>query len=94
MTQATEELRPADYLTLPLPLFTITDLTDALGIEQSAKLLDCSKRYIYVVRNSSALAVERVVQLIEAVKLDEPACRQRLVVQRQAQASRQRRKAD
>jgi hypothetical protein len=91
MTQATEALKPADYLTLPLALFTITDLTDALGIDRAAEVLGCNRRYIYTVRNSNALANARVAQLIDAAAQDEAACRQRLVIQRVKLQDRQRR---
>lgn len=77
--------KPADYTTLPLELWTVTDLTDALTVEKSAELLNTTKRAIYTIRNTSIQSVERTMTLIAAVRTDEEACRRRLIVIRNAQ---------
>lgn len=83
-----------DYATCPLEQLSVKDLTDALGISAAADLLNTSARAIYTVRNTSALSTERMLQLIAAVRLDEEACRRRLVVMRRLQAERERRTAE
>lgn len=81
----TEQL---DYATCPLEQLSVKDLTDALGIAESALLLNTSARAIYTVRNTSALSPDRMLQLIAAVREDEENCRRRLVVTRRLQAER------
>lgn len=80
-----------DFTTCPLEQLSVKDLTDALGIAESAALLKTSARAIYTVRNTSALSADRMLQLIAAVKADEENCRRRLVVTRRLQAERERR---
>jgi len=80
--------QPVDYLTLPLELFTVTDLTDALGVERAAGLFATSKRAIYTVRNTNVLSQERVLTLINEIKKDEPGYRQKLVIKRNMQLTR------
>lgn len=80
--------QPVDYLTLPLELFTVTDLTDAIGVERAAELLNTSKRAIYTVRNTNVLSQERVLALINEVKTDETGYRQKLVIKRNMQLTR------
>jgi hypothetical protein len=46
--------KPADYATLPLELWTVTDLTDALTVDVSAALLKTTQRAIYTIRNTNA----------------------------------------
>ena len=48
-------LKPADYAALPLELWTVTDLTDALTVDKAAALLKTSKRAIYTIRNTNVL---------------------------------------
>ena len=81
-------LKPADYSTLPLEQWTVTDLTDALTVERSAELLETTKRAIYTIRNTNVLSVPRTMSLIEAVRKDEERCRRELVVRRNAQFTR------
>ncbi len=81
-------LKPADYSTLPLELWTVTDLTDALTVERAAELLDTTKRAIYTIRNTNVLSVPRTMVLIEAVRRDEERCRNELMVRRNAQYTR------
>lgn len=76
---------PLDYRNVALELLSITDLTDALGVEKSADLLNTSRRSIYTVRNTNVLGIDRHTVLINAVRANESACRQRLVVLRQRQ---------
>ena len=80
-----------DFTSCPLEQLSVKDLTDALGIAESAKLLNTSARAIYTVRNTSALSADRMLQLIAAVRADEENCRRRLVVTRRLQAERERR---
>lgn len=77
-----------DFATCPLEQMSVKDLTDALGIAESAKLLNTSARAIYTVRNTSALSADRMLQLIAAMREDEVNCRRRLVVTRRLQAER------
>jgi hypothetical protein len=77
-----------DFTSCSLELLSVKDLTDALGIAESAKLLNTSSRAIYTVRNTSALSAPRMLQLIAAVRADEENCRRRLVVTRRLQATR------
>lgn len=79
---------PLDFTSCPLEQLTVKDLTDALGIAESAELLKTSARAIYTVRNTSALSADRMLQLIAAVRADEENCRRRLVVTRRLQAGR------
>lgn len=79
---------PLDFTTCPLEQLSVKDLTDALGIAESATLLNTSARAIYTVRNTSALSADRMLQLIAAVRQDEVNCRRRLVVTRRLQAER------
>ena len=81
-----DDLDPRQYTTLPLELFSLTDLTDALGVNESAKLLNTSRRAIYTIRNTNRVGAERLMTLIAAVRADEPACRQRLVALRNMKA--------
>lgn len=80
-----------DFATCPLEQMSVKDLTDALGIAESAQLLNTSARAIYTVRNTSALSTDRMLKLIAAVRMDEENCRRRLVVSRRLQAERERR---
>lgn len=79
---------PADYYTLPLDLFSVADLTDALGIERAAAILGTSSRAIYTVRNTNEMGLERVAKLQAAIQKDETAARRRLVQMRNLQAIR------
>jgi hypothetical protein len=80
--------QPVDYLTLQLELFSVTDLTDALGVDRAAALFDTSKRAIYTVRNTNVLSQERVLILINEIKKDEASYRQKLVIKRNMQKQR------
>lgn len=76
---------PHVYHTLALEEFTVTDLTDALGVKRAAALIATTCRSIYTVRNTNVLGVERQLKLIAEVRSDEARCRERLVVLRQRQ---------
>lgn len=82
------ERKPEDYYTLPLDLFSVTDLTDALSIERAADILGTSCRAIYTVRNTNEMGLERVAKLQAAIVKDEAGARQRLVRMRYLQAIR------
>ena len=81
-------VQPAEYQTLPLALFTVSDLTDALGISRSAEILATTPRAIYTVRNTNVLSEPRAVRLIDEIKKDEAGCRQRLMIIRNLQKAR------
>lgn len=79
-TAAPRTARPAEeYFDLPLELFSVADLTDALGIAKAADLLGTSRRSIYTVRNTNEMGLERRNKLQEAIRKDEKAARARLV---------------
>lgn len=79
MTKPTSAELAARYKKLPVDQFTITELTDALGVEVSAALLGTSKRAVYTVRNTNVLGIERHKLLIDAVRSKEAECRERLL---------------
>lgn len=78
----------------PLDTLTIADLTDALGIGTAADLLGVSRRQIYTVRSSDRLGVARIAKLIDAIRKDEAACRERLLIVRTQKARQEARKKD
>jgi hypothetical protein len=81
-------MQPSEYMTQPLELWSVVDLTDALGIAKAAETLGTSSRVVYTVRNTGALSVDRVKKLINAVREDEPEYRQKLVIARNLQKQR------
>lgn len=81
-------VQPVDYQTLPLELFNVRDLTDALGVSRSAELFGTSLRAIYTIRNTNVLSENRVLRLIAEIKKDELGYRQRLVIRRNMQKTR------
>jgi len=87
-TPARAERRPEDYFTLELELFSVSDLTDALGIPLAAKLLGTSCRSLYTVRNTNEMGPERLGKLQAAVRKDEKTARARLVQLRNMQQLR------
>jgi hypothetical protein len=84
----TDAIAPDDYKSLPLELFTITDLTDAIGVAEAAELLDTTPRAIYTVRNTNVLSFERRMKLIDAVKANETELREKLANKRRWRAER------
>jgi hypothetical protein len=81
-------VQPVDYQTLPLELFTVRDLTDALGVTRAAEIFNTSNRAIYTVRNTNVLSETRVLMLIREIKKDEAIYRQRLIIKRNMQKTR------
>ena len=81
-------VQPVDYLTLPLELFTVKDLTDAIGVSRAAEIFNTSDRAIYTVRNTNVLSEQRVLLLINEIKRDEANYRQKLVIKRNMQKTR------
>ena len=81
-------VQPVDYQTLPLELFTVKDLTDALGVTRAAELFNTSLRAIYTIRNTNVLSENRVLRLIDEIKKDEASYRQRLMIKRNMQKTR------
>lgn len=79
---------PGDYFTLPLELWSVRDLSDALGIDSAAKLLNTSRRVLYTTRNKSIISPKRLNTLIEAVRADETTYRANLVALRNRDANR------
>lgn len=80
--------QPVDYKQLPLELFTVKDLTDALGVVASAKVFNTSVRAIYTIRNTNVLSEERALLLIAEIQKDEERYRQRLMIKRNMQKTR------
>lgn len=93
MTKKPAERKPEDFYTLPLDLFSVTDLTDALGIENAAAILGTSCRAIYTVRNTNEMGLERVAKLQAAILENETHARQRLVRMRNLQSIRHTQRA-
>lgn len=79
---------PSDYFNLPLELWSVRDLSDALGLAKAAELLDTSMRTIYTTRNKSIISPGRLAKLIDAVRADEQNCRSNLVALRNRDANR------
>jgi len=77
---------PVDYMTLPLEKFTIRDLTDAIGIAESARVLDTSTRAIYTQRNTRRISVDRMQKLVAHLRTNERHYRERLAIKRDMQA--------
>lgn len=83
-----DQKAPGAYRTLKLDQWTITDLTDSLGVERTMEVLGTSARVIYTIRHTNAVGYDRYVKLVDAVKADEKACRERLVTLRSLRAAR------
>lgn len=81
-------VQPVEYQTMPLELFTVKDLTDALGVSKAAEIFNTSNRAIYTVRNTNVLSENRVLMLINEIKKDEAGYRQRLMIKRSLQKTR------
>src|ERR1700748_539215 len=82
------DTQPLDYQTLPLELFTVKDLTDAVGVARAAEILGTTERVIYTVRNTNSLSSDRMLLLINAVQQDEATYRQKLVIKRNIKKTR------
>lgn len=82
------ERQPEAYFDLPLELFSVADLTDALGIPAAAALLGTSCRSLYTVRNTNEMGPERLGKLQDAVRKHEKTARARLVQRRNMQQLR------
>lgn len=80
--------KPGDFVAMPLDLFRAKDLTDALGVERAAAILNTTKRSIYTIRNTNVMSDERVERLREEIRKDEKACRKRLIMYRFKRAER------
>lgn len=87
-----KNLDPLYYHDAPIEKMTIAELTDALGIDRAAGLLNTSRRAIYTVRNTNVLSLARHMMLIEEVKRDSDACRRRLVLLQQRQIDKNARR--
>lgn len=79
---------PSDYFNLPLELWSVRDLTDALGVDKAVQLLGSTRRSIYTARNKSIVSPARLAKLIDAVRADETNCRSNLVAIRNRAANR------
>lgn len=79
---------PGDYFLLPVEQWTVRDLTDALGVDASVKLLGSTRRSLYTSRNKSIIGRTRLLKLIDAVRADEATCRSQLVAIRNRDAQR------
>lgn len=92
--KAAKKLRDIDYQTVALEDLTIAELTDALGVTESAELLNTSARAIYTIRNTNVLSAARVMTLIEAVRSKETACRYKLGIMKKMHDARQAARAE
>ena len=92
--KAAKKLRDIDYASVPLEEFTIAELTDALGVEASAALLETSARAIYTIRNTNVLSAARVMKLIAAVRANESDCRYKLGIMKKMHDARQAARAE
>jgi hypothetical protein len=92
--KAAKKLRDIDYSTVPLEDLTIAELTDALGVPESAALLDTSARAIYTIRNTNVLSAARVMKLIDAVRAKEKDCRYKLGIMKKMHDARQATRAE
>lgn len=68
------------YRTAPLEEWTVADLTDALGLTESADVLNASMRTIYTIRHTGKVSIARQSALMAAVRANESAFRDRLVL--------------
>lgn len=75
-------------LSADLTDWSVSDLTEALGTKRSMEVLGTTARVIYTIRHTNAVGYDRFMKLVEAVRADEPACRERLTVLRKLHASR------
>lgn len=76
-----------DYMTAPLEMMSIKDLTDAIGIAESADLLNTTPRAIYTQRNTGRISVERMQKMISHVRENEQHFRERLAIKRNMQTA-------
>ncbi len=70
---------PAEFLTKPLELWTVRDLTDALGYQLSATVVGTSKAGIAQMRHRRSATNERLQRLRDAVAANEDGYRKALV---------------
>ena len=77
-----------DYMSVPIERLTLTDLTDAIGVAPSAKVLNTSCRAIYTVRNTQSISVNRVLALRAHFRTQEQHYRERLTILREKQQAR------
>ncbi len=84
---ANPQLQFADQ---PVEAWSLTDLTDALGIRRSAQLLGLSEQNVRTHRCRGAMNLERTAKLQAAVLADEAALRSTLHLLRTGQAHRGR----
>lgn len=87
-------MQPVDYKTLDLELFTVSDLTDALGVENAAGILGTTRRAIYTIRCTNTISEHRAMALIDAIRQDEAHYRATLVIKRNSQKTRAERRAE
>lgn len=81
--------KPGDFVALPLELFRAKDLTDALGVDRAAEILNTTKRSIYTIRNTNVLSETRVQTLQMEIRRNEKECRKRLIMHRFKRQERQ-----
>lgn len=70
---------PAEFLTKPLELWTVRDLTDALGYQLAAAVVGTSKAGIAQMRHRRSATSERLQRLRDAVAANEDDYRKALV---------------
>lgn len=70
---------PTVYYTKPLETWTVRELTDALGFDTAAGVLDITVNHLRMLRMRGSTRIERLQALQAAVAADEDKCRKALV---------------
>lgn len=89
-----KSIDPSDYFTMPPERMTVTDLTDAIGIQVAAELIGTTPRAVYVMRNKNTIHVDRLQKLVAHFRSDEKNLRERLVIKRNHEQIRAEAKAN
>jgi hypothetical protein len=79
---------PEEYATLPLERWTLVDMTDAIGVPETAVMLKTTRRAVYTFRSTKTIALPRIMQLIDKIKSNEKYYRSRLITLRTVQLAR------
>jgi len=59
------------FLKKPLEKLNVRELTDVLGIKESAELFNTSVRAIYTMRNTNSISIERLQSAVNTIKAKE-----------------------
>jgi hypothetical protein len=66
----------------------VVELTDAIGLAESAALLDTTPRAIYTIRHTRVISYARMVKLMDMFKADEKSYREQMAYKLRLQAER------